>query len=143
MSSLLVHAFHSSHSYIASSRLSYFLCFSSLFSLFPTSLFFFFFLLFLFVVVYCAWIRPFYIICHDKIYHFYSLTIFVFLACCGCLSRTAHWSDGYSATTTTLCWPHHALFPDKSSFVFFSCFPWHSHPDKGCVSLLLTPIACT
>ena len=30
----------------------------------------------------------------------------------------------------------------KVVFVLFSCFPWHFYPDKGWVSLLLTPIAC-
>ena len=39
MGSLLVHAFHSSHSCFTSSQLSYFQCLSSQFSLFPTSLF--------------------------------------------------------------------------------------------------------
>ena len=147
MGSLSVHAFHFSHSCFASSWLTHFLCLSSMFSLFIFYVFFisYFsiflcFLLFLLVVVYYAWLRPFYTTCRDKIYHF---TPQLLLPCCGYPSRTAHWSTGYPATTTTLCWPHHASFSDKRSFVLFSYFPWHSHPDKGWVSLLLTPIACT
>ena len=136
--SLLSLLFSSSFSVILFSLfiLSVFLCFLYffVFCVFPYSLLF---------VVYCAQLRHFYTACRNKIYHFYSSTIFVFLAYCGCLSRTAHWSDGYLATTTTLCWPRYTSFPDKSSFVLFCYFPWHSYPDKGCVSLLLTPIACT
>ena len=139
VSSLLVHAFHS-HTPI---------CFLLviLFSLFIFSVFFVFyffiflcFFLFLLVIVYCAQVRPFYIACRDKIYHF---TPQLLLACCGCPFWNAHCSVGCPATTTTLCWPYHTSFLEKNSFLFFSYFPWHSHLDKGWVSLLLTPIACT
>ena len=39
------------------------------------------------------------------------------LAHCGHPSKTAHWPVGYPNTTTTLCWLHHASFPNKSGFV--------------------------
>ena len=39
------------------------------------------------------------------------------LAHCGHPSKTAHWPAGYPDTTTTLCWLHHASFPNKSGFV--------------------------
>ena len=47
-----------------------------------------------------------------------GFTIFTqpLLACCGCPSKSDHWSTGYLTTTTTLCWLH-ASFPDKSGFV--------------------------
>ena len=147
MGSLLVHAFSLlslSFSLFTLSSLI-FLCLSSLLSLLSISLFSVFFsysflLLLLFPLVYCARLRPFYTICCDRIYHF---TPQLLLTYCGCPSWTSHWSAGYPATTITLCWPCHTSFPNKSSFVLFSYFPWCSHPDKGWVSLLLTPIACT
>ena len=98
--------------------------------MFSISLSFLCFLSFLLVVVYCTWLRPFYTTCHDKIYRF---TPQLLLACCGCPSQTTYWSAGCPTTTTILCWLHHVPFPDKGSFVLFSCFPWHSHPDKGWV----------
>ena len=122
--------------------LSVFLFSLFIFSIFFVSYFsvFLCFLLFLLVVVYCAWLRPFYIACRDKIYHF---THQLLLAYYGCPSWTTYWFAGCPTTTTTLRWPHHASFPEKSCFVLFSCFSWHSHPNKGWVSLLLTSIACT
>ena len=56
------------------------------------------------------------------------------MACCGCPFRTAHWFAHCPATTTTLCWPCHASFLNKSGFVLFFYFLWHSHPDKGWAS---------
>ena len=43
----------------------------------------------------------------------------------------------------TPCWLHHVPFPNKKSFVLFSCSPWHSHLDKGWVFSLITLMACT
>ena len=135
--------YHSSHCCFLTSLFILF-CLSSLFSLFSISLFFSAFsysfsLPFSVFFFCCARLRPFYTAYCDKIYHF---TFQLLLACCGCHSQIAHWSVCYFATTTTLCWPHHASFPEKSSFVLFSCFSWHSHPHKGWASLLLTSIAC-
>ena len=107
---------------------------------FSTSLFFCVFYYPSLVVVYCARLRPFYTVCCDKIYHF---TLQLLLAYYGCPSWTTYWFAGCPTTTTTLRWPHHASFPEKSCFVLFSCFSWHSHLNKGWVSLLLTSIACT
>ena len=81
---------------------------------------FLYFLIFLLVVVYCAWLRPFYSACCDKIYYF---TPQLFLACCGCPSQTIHWSAGCLATTTTLCWPHHTSFLEKISSCFVFLLP--------------------
>ena len=135
VSSLLVHALSLlTRTLVFSLRflLSYFLsfCLSSIFPLFSISLFFLCFLMFLLVVVYCTQLKPFYTTCHDKIYRF---TPQLLLACCGCPSRTTHQSTSCLATTTTLYWLRHVPFPDKRSFVLFSCFLWHSHPDKGWV----------
>ena len=79
-------------------------------------------------VVYCAQLRSFYTICCDKIYHF---TLQLPLACCKCSSLATHQFAGCPATTTTLCWLCHVPFPDEESFVLFSCFSQHFHPDKG------------
>ena len=84
-------------------------------SLFSISLSFLCFLPLLLVVVYCAWLRPFYTAYHDKIYHF---TPQLLLACYGCHSQTTHWSASYTATTNTLCWLRHIPFLNKGSFVF-------------------------
>ena len=88
------------------------------------------FLLFHLVVVYYAQLRPFYTACHDKIYRF---THQLLLACCGCPSQTTHWFADCPTTNTIMCWLHHIPFPDKQSFVLFSFFVWHSHPNKGWV----------
>ena len=110
----------------------------SLFSLFSISLFFLLCFLSFLLVVHCAQLRPFYTACCDKIY-----TPQLFLVCCGCLSLTTHWSASCPATTTTLCWLRQIPFPDKGSFVLFSCFSWHFHLDRIEYYLLLTPMACT
>ena len=97
------------------------------------------FLLFLPVVPYCARLRPFYTACHDKIYYFTPQPL---LACCGCPSRTTHWSAGCLATTTILCWLRHVPFPDKGSFVLFYFLTFRGIPIRirARHSLLLTPI---
>ena len=90
--------------------------------------------------IYCAQLRPFYTAYCDKIYHFYPSTTFGLLwvpfldypLVCWLLSHH-HYS--------VLAAPRFIL--RKSSFFFVFCFPWHSHPNKGWVSLLLTLIACT
>ena len=76
----------------------------------------------------CAWLRPFYIVCHGQIYRFTPQPL---LAYYGCPSRTTHWFASCLATITTLYWLCHVPFPDKRNFVLFSCYPWHSHLDKG------------
>ena len=127
MGSLLVHV---SHSFLLLFPLHYptFFVFSIFFFCFQCfSLLFFPLVL---VVPYCAWLRHFYIACHDKIYHF---TFQLLLAYCECPSRIAHWFAGCPVTTTILCWLRHVPFPDKGSFVLFSSFPWHSHSNKGWV----------
>ena len=94
----------------------------SLFSLFPYLFFLFSFfsvgvpypsLLFR-VVVYCAHLWLFIL---PTVTKFTIFTSQLLLAYYGCPSKTAHWSTGYPATTTTLCWPRHTSFPNKSCFV--------------------------
>ena len=110
----------SHHSYFSSFLLV------SLFSLFPYLLFSFSFLslsilsLLFRVVVYCAHLWPFIL---PIVTRFTIFTPQLLLACCGCPSKTTHWSVGCPATTTILCFPHHASFPDKSSFCFVSLRP--------------------
>ena len=81
--------------------------------------FFFVFFLFsspLFPPFYCARLWPFIL---PAVTSFAIFTSSLLLACCGCLSRTAHQSAGCPTTTTTLCWSCHASFSDKSGFVLF------------------------
>ena len=93
-----------------------------------------------FVPLYCACLWPFIL---PVVTRFTIFTPYLLLACCGCPSKTAHWSANCLATTNTLCWSCHVSFPNKSSFCFVFYFLLHSHPDKGWASLLPTPIACT
>ena len=91
------------------------------------------------VVVYYAHLWLFILL---VVARFTIFTFQLFLAYCGCPSKAVHWSTGCPTTTTTLCWPCHASFPDKSSFVlFFTSFG--THQNKGWVSLSLTSIVCT
>ena len=119
------------------------------YSMFPHFLYFLVFLIFFLfplffpcslIVIYCARLWPFIL---PIVTRFTIFTPYLLLACCGCPSKTAHWSANCLATTNTLCWSCHVSFPNKSSFCFVFYFLLHSHPDKGWASLLPTPIACT
>ena len=93
------------------------------------------------VVVHCAQLRLFYIVCCDKIYHF---TPQLLLACCGCPSLATHWSAGCLATTTTLRYLYHVPFPDKKEFCFIFLV-FRSIPIRirvGC-PISLTHTVCT
>ena len=131
VANLLVHDFHSYYSYfLPHSRFPCFLCFSYF-------LFFFSFSLFLFTMhgyglLYClSWQDlPFY-------------PINYFGPVMGALPR---FPIGLLAVQPP---PLHRIgraiphSQTKVVFVFVFLLPLHSHPDKGWVSLLLTPIACT
>ena len=124
--------------------LIFFLLFVSLFSLFP---YFSCFLSFPFgilpllfhVVVYCAHLWLFIL---PVVARFTIFTPQLLWACCVC---------SFKITTLVYRLPNHHHYsvlavshfiPRQKWFLFlFSFFPWHSHPDKACVSPLPTSIA--
>ena len=113
---------------------------------FPPYVFFVYFLLFFSLVFLCslltsccsffplvtaihyAQLRPFYIACCNEFYCFIHQ---LFLAQCGCPSKTTHRFVGCSAIAITLYWLCQVPFLDKR--VLFSCSQWHSYLDKGWV----------
>ena len=120
MDSLLVLVFHSYYSYfLPHSQFPCFLCFSYLFSFFSLFLLFF----------PCSMVRCCCLLCTAMAFYTATVTRFtifilqLLLACCGRPSWTVHWFAGCPATNTTLRWPCHASFPDKSSFCFVFYFP--------------------
>ena len=110
----------------------YLLCFSSPFLCSPP---FSLFLPFLCIVK-----ALFYTTCRDGFLLFYPLIAFVLVY----VSFPDHPLD-YRLPShhhlPMLAVPH--PIPRQKNFILFSCSPWHSHPDKGGHSLLLSPMACT
>ena len=94
-----------------------FLYFSLFFFVYSVFFSFFLTLCFLFAIIplfHCSRLQRFIL---PVVTEFTIFTPQPLLAHYGCPSKIDHWLAGYLATSTTLCWLHHASFPNKNGFV--------------------------